>query len=308
MKKLFSTLIILLSVYAINAQVATIVDYTFNSASALPVSPDAVAANLTSSVTMTEAFATKAGTATTGTPFTVNSTAGNALELTPDINSDYYTLSLGGNGLLNYTAFKMYFQAQRSAAGATTLTVTYSVNGGAYQSFAGNTMTVTTSYTAVTFDLSAITAINNPQSLTFKIAASGATGGNVEIDNLEIQANYTLITPTKFTVTNITPASPQAGICFSALVTAVNASGVNGNVTSNTSFLLTTNNGGGISGTTSGTIASGNSSVTVSGIVLGATGSSHTNRYSKRPYRNKLGIHCSNCQRGLNVRQPFIAN
>ncbi|ACU08391.1 CHU large protein; uncharacterized [Flavobacteriaceae bacterium 3519-10] len=83
--------------------------------------------------------------------------------------------------------------------------------------------------------------------------------------------------PTKFVISNITPASPVAGSGFSATVTAQDAYNSASLISSASSFNLTTNgNAGAIAGTTSGTIAAGNNSVVVSGIILPNPGTSVT--------------------------------
>ncbi len=75
--------------------------------------------------------------------------------------------------------------------------------------------------------------------------------------------------PAKYVISNITPASPVAGQSFSATVTAHDAYNTASLLPSGSAFNFSTNgNAGPISGTVSGTIASGSSSVVVSGIML----------------------------------------
>lgn len=75
--------------------------------------------------------------------------------------------------------------------------------------------------------------------------------------------------PAKYVVSNITPASPVAGQSFSATVTAQDAYNTASLLPSGSAFILSTNgNAGPISGSVSGTIASGSNSVVVSGIML----------------------------------------
>ena len=83
--------------------------------------------------------------------------------------------------------------------------------------------------------------------------------------------------PSKYLVSSITPASPIAGSSFSAAITAQDAYGSNTTLSSSSSFSLTSNgNAGIISGTTTGTVASGQSSVVVSGINLPTAGTGVT--------------------------------
>jgi len=101
--------------------------------------------------------------------------------------------------------------------------------------------------------------------------------GNVDIDDVGITAAAASVIPTKFAITNISPVSPIAGNAFSVTVAAQDALNVNGNVINNTSFTLTTNgNAGAIGGTTTGTINAGNSSVTVTGVILPSVGTGVT--------------------------------
>ncbi|WP_290842181.1 autotransporter-associated beta strand repeat-containing protein [Flavobacterium sp.] len=81
----------------------------------------------------------------------------------------------------------------------------------------------------------------------------------------------------KYGVTSISPASPIAGSSFSVTVQAQNYNGVAVNLTSASTFALSTNGTAGvIGGTTTGTIAAGTSSVTVSGVTLSSAGTGAT--------------------------------
>jgi len=82
---------------------------------------------------------------------------------------------------------------------------------------------------------------------------------------------------TKFVITAITPTSPSAGENFSVTVSSQDFLNVNTNVTTDTSFTLSTNgNAGAISGTVTGTILSGTNTITVSGVVLASPGTNVT--------------------------------
>ncbi|MCW3071408.1 MAG: hypothetical protein JWO44_1298 [Bacteroidetes bacterium] len=168
----------------------TIVNYDFNSGASYAAMSPALASGVTCSVSSTEAFATLGGTASGGAAFTANATAGNAIDManSSGTNTRYWTFSLGGASLSTYTTFKVYFQAQRSNTGAQTITVQYSLNGGAYTAFASNTMSPgNASYVEATFTLPA--AVNNPTTLDLRLFASAASGtGTLRIDNFEVQA------------------------------------------------------------------------------------------------------------------------
>ncbi len=78
---------------------------------------------------------------------------------------------------------------------------------------------------------------------------------------------------TKLVITTITPTSPIVGTVFSVTVEAQDDYGAVANVVANTSFILTTNgNAGAISGTVTGTILAGTSSIVVSGVQLATAG------------------------------------
>ena len=74
---------------------------------------------------------------------------------------------------------------------------------------------------------------------------------------------------TKFAITAITPSSPTAGNAFSVTVQSQNASGTPTNVSVPTGFFFYTNDESDeLGGVLSGTIPDGNSSVTVSGVII----------------------------------------
>ncbi|WP_298118827.1 T9SS sorting signal type C domain-containing protein [Flavobacterium sp.] len=89
--------------------------------------------------------------------------------------------------------------------------------------------------------------------------------------------NAFLSVPSRYVLTAITPASPTAGVGFSATVSAQDAYGASTTLSANSSFTLTSNgNAGTIAGTTTGTINSGSSSVVVTGIILPNAGTGVT--------------------------------
>ncbi len=85
------------------------------------------------------------------------------------------------------------------------------------------------------------------------------------------------VSATKLAVIGITPTSPYPSTGFSVLVQSQDGTGAIANVSSATAFSLSTNgNAGAIGGTVAGTIASGNNSITVSGVTLASTGTGAT--------------------------------
>jgi hypothetical protein len=192
MKKLILPLLLLTT--AFYAQLTTIANYNFNASTAYPVLPSATASNVISSGSSSDTFTVLPGTATGSGAFSTNSTAGNALAVanSSGANTRYFLFQLSGADLSLYQAYKLYFQPQRSSAGANLITVAYSTNGSTYTNFA-STYPVTTAFTDVVVDLSAVTALNNVSTVYIKLLLSGATAtaGTLRIDNFEVQANKT---------------------------------------------------------------------------------------------------------------------
>ena len=204
----------------------TLVNYDFNSATAYPVAPAAAAAGITSAATSSEAYASATGIATGPDAFTAN-VAGPALGMSnfSGTNTKYFQFSLNGASLPKYSAFKVYVQGYRSSAGATTLTLQYSLNGTAYQPFgSAYTIGAPSSFTEGSFDLSGLPALNAPNSLTFRLLASGSTStsGTLRIDNFQVQATNT-VDPL---ISSLTPNAVEAGSAdFTLAVGGSNFSG-----------------------------------------------------------------------------------
>ncbi|MES2133454.1 MAG: hypothetical protein V4506_13990 [Bacteroidota bacterium] len=191
MKKL-QTLIILFTICkaGLFAQTNSIINFDFNASSSYPVTPIFTETGITCSGTSTEAFQTYSGVATTAGAFLQNTTAGNAQAManSSGTNTRNFVFQLGGSDLNTYQSYKLYFQAQRSSTGASVITVAYSTNGTSYTNLA-TTYNVTTSFSDIAVDLSAISAINASSSVYIKLMASGASStGTLRIDNFEVQA------------------------------------------------------------------------------------------------------------------------
>ncbi|WP_375417823.1 IPT/TIG domain-containing protein [uncultured Hymenobacter sp.] len=188
----------------------TIVNYDFNSAAAYPAAPATTAPGVTSAANGSQPFAPAPGAVTGAGAFAANPTAGNALNMANSSGTGkYFEFSLGGADLPKYSAFKLYLQSQRSGTGATTLTLQYSVNGGAYMAVEEAVAPGTGSFAEGSFDLSGQPALNRPGSLTFRLLASGgtSTSGTLRLDNFQVQAVNT-VDPT---ITSLAPNPVEAG-------------------------------------------------------------------------------------------------
>lgn len=167
----------------------TVVAYDFNSTTT-PGSPAMAAAGITSAASASKSSPYGAG-APTGPAAFVTAAAGNALTMNnvAAANAEYFQVALEGATLPKYTAFKLYVQGFRSGTGPTALTLQYSLNGGTYVS-TSNVLTPvnSTAFAEATFDLSGLSGLNALTSLGFRLLASGSTGGNVRIDNFQLQA------------------------------------------------------------------------------------------------------------------------
>lgn len=81
--------------------------------------------------------------------------------------------------------------------------------------------------------------------------------------------NAFVSTATKLVITAISPTSPTAGVGFSVTVRSQDAYSDFSSVVANTAFTLTTNGAAGaISGTVTGTILAGTSTITITGVIL----------------------------------------
>ncbi|HET9504577.1 MAG TPA: T9SS type A sorting domain-containing protein [Hymenobacter sp.] len=174
----------------------TLVNYDFNtltSTSNYPVDPLTTAPGITSEATGSDPIVFYGGTSTGNAAFVAN-TAGLALSMNNSSgNVRYFQFSLAGAALPKYAAFKIYLQGYRSATGATTLTLQYSVSGGAFQTFGSTYAPGNAVFTEGGFDLSGLPTLNTPSSLTFRLVASGASAtGSLRIDNFQVQAINTV--------------------------------------------------------------------------------------------------------------------
>ena len=130
-----------------------------------------------------------------------------------------------------------------------------------------------------------ITAGSNSVVVTGVVLPSPGTAVNLtatrtagDILTAGTSSNFNVISvPTKFAITNISPASPTAGTGFSVTIEAQDASNTPANVQASTGFSLSTNgNAGAISGTTTGSISAGSATVVIPGVMLATAGTNVT--------------------------------
>ena len=187
----FSALVFFLGMGSVWGQ-TTLINYNFNDAAPTgysSYSPSAIT-NIGAAITSTETHATPTGGIASGSnAFTSNTTAGSALHATNSsgTNTKFHTITLTGSALPTYGTFGIYFQAQRSNAGAQIITVQYSKDGGSFTTFTSNTSSVGTSFTEGLFTLPS--SANNPTtSLALRLFFSGASGsGTCRIDNFQVR-------------------------------------------------------------------------------------------------------------------------
>jgi hypothetical protein len=209
----------------------TIVNHDFNSGSTYGTLSPNLAGNITCTVSGTESFLTYTGTASGGSAFITNSTAGQALAMSNSsgTNTRYWTFQLGGTALNSYKTYKLYLQAQRSNTGAQTITIATSTDGSTFTNF-GTTMSPGNgSFTEQVFDLTSITAIDNQSNVYIRIMASGASGtGTLRIDNFEIQATLSGISGPTGPTGPAGPTGPTGSTGPMGTTGATGAQGVQG--------------------------------------------------------------------------------
>ncbi|WP_169513186.1 T9SS type A sorting domain-containing protein [Hymenobacter aerophilus] len=181
----------------------TLVNYDFNQLVPGSSVPSASIVGTTATSGITAAFdasqatiAVSAGTASSPTAFTANST-GPAVELTISSgNNRYLQLALSGSALNNYSNYRLYFQPRRTTDGAKNITVMFSTDGNTFTALP-TTVSVATTFQGQIVDLSAIAALNSQARVYFRLYASGASGnGALQLDNLQVQGTPTVaVTP-----------------------------------------------------------------------------------------------------------------
>lgn len=157
------------------------VDYT----NYYPRAANGIYATLSSNYTWNTSNHTTNGTVTGGSAFTNNSVS------SPNRNmgistGNYLNVNLTGAALSAYSSFKFYFQAGRSGSGTATMTITYSVDGGSFTSFTGNTASVSSTPPSYNECLFTLPSISPKATLDLRITTSGGT--TISFDNIQVQA------------------------------------------------------------------------------------------------------------------------
>ena len=200
-------LLLFVSLPLLSQAQTVIVNYDFNGSS--PTAPLTTAPGITSTASTSAKTAVfNGGTVTGPGAYTPNVSAGNALTLTAlnAASTDYFQVDLAGSALVKHSAFQLYFQSLRTTMGPTSLALFYSLNGAAYVS-AGQTVVpgLFPVFNEVRIGLTG--ALDAPTSLSFRLVVGGSTGGNVRLDNFQVQATNT-VDPL---LSTLAPASAEAG-------------------------------------------------------------------------------------------------
>jgi len=190
MKKTFYSCLLIILTSGIGVAQTNLANFDFNGSASLPGSATTTTTNITASINGTESNAAYSGTASGSGAFVSNTTAGNALSMSGNTNTNTWTLTMGGSDLNKYMNYKIYFQSERSSTGATAITVSYSSDGSTYTALSQTVSTGNTVYAESVVDLSGISTINNQTAVYIRFTPSGASagGGTLRLDNLQIQA------------------------------------------------------------------------------------------------------------------------
>ncbi len=268
LKNLILLLLLVMGAFGAAGQV-TIVNYSFAGVAAYPASPTTTATGVSCAATSTQAFSTANGTATGTNAFTANTNTNPGavrMQNSSGTNTKYWNFAIAGANLPDYRTFRIYFQSLRANSGATTITVQYSLNGGAFTGFSSNTTTITTSYAETVINLP--TLVDNPTSLDIRLFASGASGtGELRLDNFQVQGICTPIQPSAI----IGSATPCLGSSQTYSVT--NVSGVTYNWTFPAGWAQTA---GGTTNSVTVTTAAGSGNITVTPTNACGTGPAQT--------------------------------
>ena len=204
--KLIQLLLIVILPLLSRAQ-TVVVNYDFNDTNT-PGAPLTTAAGITSMALASKISNANAGTITGPSAFSPTTSAGSALTMTGlnAASTDYFQVDLTGPALVKYSAFKLYFQSLRTATGPTSLILYYNLNGTGYVP-AGQTVTPGSSPAFDEKKVDFLGLLDAPTSLSFRLVVNGSTGGNVRLDNFQVQAVNT-VDPL---LNSLTPATAEAG-------------------------------------------------------------------------------------------------
>lgn len=109
--------------------------------------------------------------------------------------------------MLQHQDLVVTFAAQRSATGYDSNTIAYAINNGAFVAVETN-WNPATSTTIKTVDLSAVAALDNATSVTFRITLGGGSGGNNRFDNFQFQAQRLVYAFTDGRLTTVSGGNP----------------------------------------------------------------------------------------------------
>ena len=239
----------------------TIVNYDFNSGANFGALNSNAVSGITSSANGS-GFTTSGTSTTTGAnAFTANGIAGNALRQTANTGNNW-SFTLGGASLNSYSSYKIYFQAEASAAGQT-ITVSYNANGTGFTS-AGIVATVGAnpitagngSYVEVLLTLPA--AANNSSGLVIQLTTNNG-GGTIRIDNFQVRASQSTTT-----FSWVGSPAATAGLPANAGTSLTTNNSINVSPAVTTTYTVTATN-------TNGCQQTGNVTVTINPVAVGGT-------------------------------------
>ena len=176
-----------------------------------------------------------------------------------------YGINTGNSGFISTGSAVAGTSYQPSALTLGTNLVTISADNG----FFANGNTIQTSVTVSGSQSSLITLFSTTAKWYTNASATSFPTYSISVSSGAA--------PTKLVITSLTPITPTAGSTFSVTVQSQDGSSIASNVALATAFSLTTNgNAGIIGGTTTGSIAAGANSVTVTGVTLSGSGTGAT--------------------------------
>jgi hypothetical protein len=225
----------------------------------------------------TNGFSLVTGTASTG--YTGASGSGNAYFANTGSNGVVHTLTYSNSfSTIGYSSITIIWGARATATFAQPVTFQWSSDGTNWNNVTYTQVTSNATWALVNggVRISLGAGAAGQSNLRFRFSITSNNSGNYRIDDFSVQGTSSS-SPTKLSITSITPSSPTAGSTFNVTVQAQDESNNPANVTDATVFTLTTNgNAGTIGGTTTGTIQAGTNSVTVTGVTLSTAGTGAT--------------------------------
>jgi hypothetical protein len=126
-----------------------------------------------------------------GTAFTdangTNHSAGSAMGYLSGINdtpTNMWTLSFDSTGFLDLI---LRFDYRTTSTGSPSLALDYQVNGGGFTSISSPSLTLDSTYHALSVDLSAISTLENVASVDLRVTlTAGSSTGTTQFDNIQL--------------------------------------------------------------------------------------------------------------------------